>query len=120
MKGFKQVLEEKMDAFVNNVFIHSKNFPRDEIYVTTAQLKRASLSVILNYIEGFARFKKKGQLHFLEISYGSLKESIYLLRFSKKQQFSADGEVDQMLTQADEIAAMLWTEIRNMHKSLGT
>lgn len=54
MKGYKDLLKNKMDVFVREVFLITKNFPKEEIYITTSQLKRAALSIILNYIEGYA------------------------------------------------------------------
>lgn len=78
---FPEQLKKKMDEYVHLVYKTSKNFPKEEIYGSTSQLRRSSLSVILNYIEGFARNKKAVKLNFWEISYGSLKESKYLLYF---------------------------------------
>lgn len=71
-----------MDEYAHFVYKLTKTFPKDEVYGITSQLRRSSVSVILNYIEGYARIKDKVHKNFLEISYGSLKESKYLLHFS--------------------------------------
>jgi len=118
MDRYKERLKEKMDAFVSEVFLISKLFPKEEIYITVAQLKRAALSIILNYIEGYARFKKGNQLNFLEISYGSLKEVKYLLYFSMKQKFLPEQNYRDLMVRLDEIGAMLWTEIASLTASL--
>lgn len=78
---FSEKLKIKMDKYVHLVYRLSRNFPKEEIYGVTSQIRRSSLSIILNYIEGFARHKKLVKLNFWEISYGSLKESKYLLHF---------------------------------------
>jgi len=118
MDRYKERLKEKMDAFVSEVFLISKLFPKEEIYITVAQLKRAALSIILNYIEGYARFKKGNQLNFLEISYGSLKEVKYLLYFSMKQKFLPEQNYRDLMVRLDEIAAMLWTEVSSLTAAL--
>jgi len=48
-------LKSKMDEYAHLVYEITGNFPKEEIYGITSQLRRASLSVILNYVEGFAR-----------------------------------------------------------------
>ena len=48
-----------MDEFVHFVYNITRKFPKEELYGITSQLRRASLSVILNYIEGYARGKEK-------------------------------------------------------------
>lgn len=118
MENYKEKLKEKMDIFVNEVFLSTKNFPKEEIYITTSQTKRSSLSIILNYIEGYARIKKGNQRNFMEISYGSLKETNYLLYFSLKQKFIDEETYKNLSKKLDEIGAMLWTEITNLTKSL--
>jgi len=77
MPEFQNKLKKKMDEFVHLVYKLTKKFPKDELYGVISRLRRAALSIILNYIEGFARRKRLTQLNFLETSYGSLKESKY-------------------------------------------
>lgn len=74
-----------MDDFVFRVYEITKKFPKEELYGLTSQLRGASLSIILNYIEGYARQGKSVLKNFIEISYGSLKETKYLLCFSYRQ-----------------------------------
>jgi len=47
-----------MDEYAHFVYKLTKSFPREEVYGVVSQLRRAALSVILNYIEGFARQRK--------------------------------------------------------------
>lgn len=82
---FHVELKNLMHQYVKYVYKITKNFPRDELHGVTSQLRRAVLSVILNYTEGFARRRGadcKVYKNFLEIAYGSLKESEYLIYFS--------------------------------------
>lgn len=109
---YKKQLQLKMDHFVHQIFSVTKKFPREEQYITVSQLKRAALSIVLNYTEGFARFKRGVQLNFLEISYGSLKETRYLLYFSFQEKFISSEVYKNLEKEIDEIGAMLWTEIK--------
>jgi len=45
----------KEDLFAKEVYKITQDFPKDEMYSLTSQLRRAGLSVILNIVEGFAR-----------------------------------------------------------------
>jgi four helix bundle protein len=116
--AFHQRLKSKMDAYAHLVYKITKTFPRDELYGVTSQLRRATLSVILNYTEGYARQKTKVHTNFLETSYGSLKESKYLLEFSLEEGFINQENYDQAEKLADEIGAMLWSTIENLKKKL--
>jgi len=107
-KLFHDKLKYKMDEYVSFIYELTKNFLKEEIYGITSQLRRSSLSVILNYIEGFTRNSNKAYKNFLEISYGSLKESKYLLYFSLKQRYLTKDNYIKAIKLADEIGAMLW------------
>ena len=113
-KQFHDKLKEKMDEFVHLIYKLTKNFPKEELYGATSQLRRAALSVILNYIEGYARKKLLVKINFFEISYGSLKESKYLLEFAHKEEWIKNGTHNQALALVEEIGAMLWSTIRNL------
>ena len=51
------------------------NFPNFEKYALCDQIRRAIVSVPSNLAEGSGRISLKEQLHFFEISYGSLMET---------------------------------------------
>lgn len=114
MSKFHDILKTKMDEFAFGVYKVTKNFPKDEIYGMTSQLRRASLSVILNYIEGFARVGDKQLKNFLNISYGSLKESKYLLFFAQREKYLQKEDYEKLLVLSEEIGAMLWTTIKGI------
>jgi four helix bundle protein len=105
-----------MDKYVHLAYKTSKNFPKVEVYGVTSQLRRAALSVILNYIEGYARGRQKVLLHFLWISYASLEESKYLLHFSLVEKYISEEEYKHLSSLADEIGAMLWKTIKGVEE----
>ena len=51
-----------------------KKFPNEEKYALCEQIRRAVISVTSNIAEGAGRISVREQMHFLEISYGSLME----------------------------------------------
>ena len=85
--SFHTELKNEMDSYVHEVYSLTRNFPREELYGVTSQLRRSALSVILNYIEGYARRKERVHLNFLEISYGFLQKSKYLLNLSLNEKY---------------------------------
>lgn len=114
--NFHVELKAKMDNFAHLAYAITKKFPREEIYGITSQLRRASLSVILNYIEGYARMSDKSHRNFLLISFGSLKESEYLLEFSLKEGFLMESDYDKAMVLVKEIGAMLWGTIKGLQE----
>lgn len=89
---FQEKLKRLVDEYIHFVYGATQNFPKQEIYSSVSQWRRSTLSVILNYIEGYARKKSLVQLNFYETSYGSLGESKYLLYFSNKRKFITETE----------------------------
>lgn len=111
---FHEILKQKADEFAFYVYQVTKNFPKEEIYSLTSQLRRSSLSVILNYIEGYARIGNKPYKNFLRISYGSLKESKYLIYFAYREKYLDRNNYNKLIKLAEEIGAMLWKTIQGV------
>lgn len=107
-----------MDEYVHFVYDVTKEFPKEELYGSVSQWRRTTLSIILNYLEGYTRRKSLVQLNFLEIAYGSLKESKYLLHFSSQKDYITKKDYDREIKLVEEIGAMLWTEISALAKSI--
>lgn len=118
MNNYQESLKNKMDSFVHFIYKATRNFPREEMYSSVSQIRRSSLSVILNYIEGYARNGIKSRVSFLDISYGSLMEADYLLTFSRDEKFISEVDYVESKRLSHEIGAMLYTEICNIKQSL--
>ncbi|MFA6526254.1 MAG: four helix bundle protein [Candidatus Buchananbacteria bacterium] len=116
MNSYQEALKSKMDSFVHFIYKITKNFPREELYSSVSQIRRASLSVILNYIEGYARNGNRSRIAFLDISYGSLMESDYLLSFAKDEQYIINEDFIEAKKLSHEIGAMLYTEMCNLKR----
>ncbi|MFA5020921.1 MAG: four helix bundle protein [Patescibacteria group bacterium] len=118
MNSYQETLKVKMDSFVHFIYRITKEFPREELYSSVSQIRRAALSVILNYIEGYARNGTRSRVAFLDISYGSLMEADYLLSFAKDERYITDEFYSEAKKLSHEVGAMLYTEIRNLKNSI--
>lgn len=65
-------------------------------------------------MEGYARGRNRVMKNFLEISYGSLKESKYLIYFSLKRKYLNEKEYGELLELNDKMGAMLWGILRKL------
>jgi len=115
--NYFEKLKIKMNSYAHLIYKLTKSFPKEEVYGITSQLRRASLSVVLNYIEGYARRRTAVKLNFWEISYGSLKESKYLLEFSNEEGLINNQNFKEADALAEEIGAMLWTALKTLEKT---
>ena len=113
-KSFHEELKKLADDYAHSTYKIASKFPREELYGLTSQLRRSSLSVALNCIEGFARKREKTYKYFLEIAYGSLKESMYLLDFAEKEGMTTKKEIEDILKNGDRIGGMLWGTIQKL------
>lgn len=60
--------------FVKQIYKITTEFPKQELYGLTSQIRRAAISYPSNIAEGAARFSRKEFIQFLYISLGSLSE----------------------------------------------
>ncbi len=83
----------KSRELVKEVYEITKNFPQDEIFGITSQIKRASISVPANIAEGFGRFHYLDKAKFYLTARGSLFELKSHLLISADLKF-----IDQTIT----------------------
>jgi len=119
MEGrFHEILKKKVHNFVTYCYKITGKFTKSELYGTTSQLRRASMSIMLNYIEGYARKRDKVKLNFYETSHGFSQESKYIIYFAKTQNWMDDKEYKDGLEMIDEIGRMLWSTIDLLEKKI--
>ena len=68
--------------FVLYVYALLKQFPKEEQYALCDQLRRAAISIPSNIAEGMGRMSVKEQIHFIEIAFGSLNETMCQLELA--------------------------------------
>ncbi len=103
----KYIATKKADILAHEVYTLTKSFPKNEIFGVTSQIRRAAISVVLNLIEGFTRKSSKEYYHFLEISYGSLKEVKYLLYFCLQEKYIIEKEYKDIIEKAEEVGKLV-------------
>jgi four helix bundle protein len=103
-----------LDEYAHLIYDITTTFPTNEQFGLTSQLRRAAISVVLNYTEGYARMRKAVLKNFIEISYGSLKESIYLIEFTYKRKFMTETNHKKATELANIIAKMLWGMLKKL------
>jgi four helix bundle protein len=117
-EGFHEQLKELINEYILLGYELSKKFPPEERYGMRSQGTRALLSVMLNYIEGYARGRDKSLLYQYEVSYGYLKESIYVFYLAFRVGYISKGEYLSMFKTKDRIGGMLWKTLEGIRKDI--
>jgi four helix bundle protein len=89
------------------VYRVTRNFPKDELFALTSQLRRAAVSVSSNIAEGSGRNSDKDFAHFLEQAYGSLMETASLLFLALDERYLDEPTCDALLENASQLAAQI-------------
>jgi len=96
----------------------TRQFPREELYGLTSQLRRAASSAPANIPEGSNRISKKDYLHFLSVAAGSLAEVRYFLHLSKRLGYISEADHSQCGGLADEAGRTLGGLISTVQKQV--
>lgn len=117
-KGYKRLkIWEKSHGFAIEIYKVSKQFPKEELYGLTSQIRRAAFSIPLNIVEGHASVSKKEFLNFLNIANRSLVETEYLLEIGKELNFINDAEYQRLEKMRSEIGMMLNAFVKSIRMS---
>jgi len=107
------VWNESMDlAF--NLYGITKNFPKEEVYGLTSQVRRSAVSIASNIAEGAARSSKKEFTQFLYVSLGSLAELETQLLLAKRLRYLDSNDV--AFSKIDKIRQMILGLINYLKK----
>ena len=93
--------------FVIKIYNISKEFPSEEKYGITSQLRRAAISVPTNLAEGSGRRTNKDKAHFTQLAYSSLMEVLNLLIIAKELGYINNSDIQDLRTDLEEISKML-------------
>lgn len=115
MKSHKDLdVWKRAVAFSVSIYTATRNFPADEKFGLTSQVRRAAVSIPSNIAEGAARTGHKEFLHFLSIAAGSTSEVSTQLLIAQKIGLGDDSEIQELMEEVDAISRMLQGLIRSI------
>ena len=98
------IVWQKAHLLALGVYQMTKSFPREELYGSTSQVKRSSVSVAANIAEGFKKKGKADKLKYLNIAQGSLSETEYYLILAKDLDYF---DSNKLMKDASEVGRLL-------------
>ncbi len=103
----KLIVWQKAHELVLKIYEVTKEFPKDELFALTSQIRRAAVSIPSNIVEGKARGSNKEYNRFLLIARGSLEEVKYQILLAKDLKYIDDMKYKEVLNIALETGKLL-------------
>ena len=115
MNNYKElkVWQKSVDLAVK-IYESTKNFPREEMYGLTSQIRRSAISIPSNIAEGAGRNTKKDFNNFLGISNGSSCELDAQLIIAQRVDFLDATLLEILQKDISEIQKMNWSLQRSL------
>ena len=103
---------------IEEVYIATKKFPKEELYVLVSQIRRAAISVCSNIAEGASSISKKEKKRFYEISRSSLVEMDTQFEIMIILTYYKNGQMKEMEQYLKSTFRMLSKMISNLSQPL--
>jgi four helix bundle protein len=97
---------------VEQVYLLTQSFPKQEIYGLSSQIQRAAVSVPSNIAEGHTREHSKEFLHHLSIAQASLAELETQLEIATRLKYILPEQLEQILQRTASLGKQLYA-LRN-------
>ena len=111
--GFEKLnVWHKAKDLVLDIYHITNDFPKEELYTLTSQLRRAAISIPSNLAEGTSRKTNRDKAHFTTVSFSSLMEVANQLIISYELGYISEETYLKTREQIQEISRML-TALRN-------
>jgi len=98
---------QKAIDFADMVYSATRDFPADERFGLTSQMRRAAVSVSSNIAEGSSRMSQNDFARFIEIASGSLFEVVSQSVIGLRQGFLNQEQYELLYAAAEEQGKML-------------
>jgi four helix bundle protein len=115
MKSFRdlQIWQRGLDLSIL-AYGCTVDFPKEEQFGLTSQLRRASTSVPLNITEGWGRGSNKSFANFLKIARGSLFEVETILEICFRLNYITNETIQTLRTEIEQIGKMINSFIKKL------
>jgi four helix bundle protein len=118
MSSYREMLvwQKSMDL-VDAVYRTVRGFPREELFVLSAQMRKAAISIPCNIAEGCGRWTAAEQRQFARHARGSVLELQTQIEIARRQHFLEERQGDALDVAAAEVGKLLNCWLRKLKNS---
>lgn len=110
MQDFRDLkVWQRAHALTLSIYRETRNFPREELYGLTSQIRRAAASIAANLAEGRCRPTDRDFGRFVSIALGSAAETDYFLLLAHDLGILEAPRYKLLVQETDELKKMLAT-----------
>ena len=107
-KNYRDLIAwQKAMDLVEVVYKAAGQFPKDELYGLTNQLRRAVVSIPPNIAEGQGRNSSNDFRRFLAISHGSLREAETQTLIAERLNYLNESQAERLINLAGEVGRLI-------------
>jgi len=115
IKSFRDLeIWRRSICLVEQIYKITQNFPKEEAYGLTSQIRRAAVSIPSNIAEGFARFYNKEYKQFLFVALGSAAEVSTQLTIAANLDYLKEEKFVVLLGEVEQISKMTMSLIKKL------
>ena len=107
MKYSELIVWQKSMNLVEAIYKATAEFPSEERFGLSSQIRRAAVSIPSNIAEGHGRKSTASFINFLSIAFGSLMEVETQIQIATRLNFLSGDKATALLAQTDEIGKMI-------------
>ncbi len=121
MQDFRKLkVWERSHELTLSVYQATAQFPKEELYGLTSQMRRACSSIPANIAEGCGRASASDLGRFLHIAAGSASELQYHLLLARDLGYLPGNKYESLGGEASEIQRMLWSLVEKVRPDHST
>jgi four helix bundle protein len=109
LRGWQRPME-----LAETCYAATRQFPKDELYGLTSQIRRAAVSIAANIAEGYGREGRGEFIRFLRVAQGSLKELETYAVLCRRIQVGTEKDMGRMAEECETVGKMLRSFIRKL------
>ncbi len=118
MRDFRQLRTwEASHRLTLEIYSVTKDFPKDELFTLTSQMRRSASSISSNIAEGCGRETNKEYARFLQIAMGSAYELDYQILLSKDLGYIKASNYTELDVKIDSVKRQLAVLLRKVRES---
>lgn len=102
---------------VKEVYKVRRNFPKEELYGLTHQIRRSAISIPSNIFEGHIRQHRAEFKQFLSMALGSLAELETQIIIARELNYISDGKSESLIDQISSLGKMIRGLMKKLVKS---